>query len=128
MVLLQQSGVERLSFAQASCRTVDGVIRAAWKRKGDSIYYEVTVPEGVTGTVMLPGKLAMVGAGHYKYRVRVAASQVVGMIPYPVAVSLIDGRFIIDRKTEMVREARGKLFEGEEQFLRNMLRGYWGAS
>ncbi|MBN8850587.1 MAG: hypothetical protein BGO55_31255 [Sphingobacteriales bacterium 50-39] len=139
-VILQPSGFERLSFAQASCRTAHGEIRAAWKIKGDSLYYEVTVPEGVTGTVMLPGKIAMVGAGHYKYRVRVrtsqgavagaetAASQVVGVIPYPVAASSAGGQFVIDGKTEIVREVKGKLFEGEAQFLRNMLHSYLGVS
>ena len=69
-VILQPSGFEQLSFAKASCRTVHGVVRAAWKRKGDSLFYDVTVPSGVTGTVLLPGKMAMVEAGHYMYRVR----------------------------------------------------------
>ncbi|HVU55981.1 MAG TPA: family 78 glycoside hydrolase catalytic domain [Puia sp.] len=134
-VILQPSGFERLSFAKAEYRSVHGVISAAWRKKGDSLYYEVTVPEGVTGTVVLPGRLAMVGAGHYKYRVRVSTGGVdeggegvVSVIPYPVAATTTGGRFVIDGKTEIVREAKGKLFEGEEQFLRNMLRGYLGMS
>jgi|GEM_PF-30125 len=139
-VILQPSGFERLSFAQASYRSVHGEIRAAWKRRGDSLYYEVTVPTGVTGMIVLPGRIAMVGAGRHKYRVKLVPgqetgasggavdAQPVGVIPYPVAVSSIGGRFVIDGKTEIVRKAKGKLFEGEEQFLRNMLHSYLGVS
>ena len=102
-----------------------GVIRAEWRRKGDSLYYAVTVPEGVTGTVVLPGKYAMVGKGHYRYRVRVTGAypvirSIVGpdcvlhtetvpkykVIPYPAVVSSTDGWFVIDRKTEIVRETK----------------------
>ena len=135
-VILQPSGFERLSFAQAEYRSVHGVIRAAWKRKGDSLYYEVTVPEGVTGTVVLPGKLAMVAAGHYKYRVRVAVTAggtgtvanqaAVGVIPYPASVSSTGGRFVIGLTTSFVVEARGKLFFEEAKYLRDMLKHYLG--
>jgi len=128
-VILQPSGFERLSFAQAEYRSVYGVIRVAWKRKGDSLYYEVTVPEGVTGTVILPGRLAMVGAGHYKYRVRLSGGgSVVGVIPYPAAVSSNGGRFVIDEKTIFVMESRGKLFYDEARLLQIMLKNYLGTS
>jgi hexosaminidase len=141
-LILEPSGFERLSFAQASYRSAHGVIRAAWKRKGDSLYYEVTVPAGVTGTVLLPGKIAMVGAGQYKYSVKLAgvatgaaaagtetlANRPVGVIPYPVAASTTGGTFVIDGRTEIVRDARGKLFEEEAGFMRKMLRGFFGSS
>lgn len=144
-VILQPSGFEQLSFAQATYRTMHGSISAAWKRKGDSLYYEVTVPVGVTGTVMLPGRIAMVGAGHYRYRVRLGAvpgaetgagtgtiagaaanRAAVGVIPYPVSVSSVGEQFFIKRSTNFVIESRGKLFVDEGWYLKNLLKSYLG--
>jgi hypothetical protein len=87
-VILQPSGFEYLGSAQAAYRSVHGLIRAAWKKKGDSVIYQVTVPAGVTGTVVLPGKIAMVSAGHYTYRVKIAgAIQVTSTVVYPLTIT-----------------------------------------
>ncbi|HEY4208021.1 MAG TPA: family 78 glycoside hydrolase catalytic domain, partial [Puia sp.] len=122
-VILQPSGFERLSAAQAEYRSVHGVIKTAWRRVGDSLFYEVNVPAGVRGTVILPGLKREVREGRYAYRMRLG---VIGVIPYPQSVKPEAGRFVIDGKTEIVREASGKLFEGEEKYLKSMLHAYVG--
>ena len=43
-----------LTFARASLKTVRGVIRSAWKKDGDRLFLDVTVPVGSRATVSVP--------------------------------------------------------------------------
>lgn len=56
-----------LGFAEASFDSRSGNIRAYWYYKGDTVYYEFEIPEGVTAELKLPsGYTATLGAGaHY---------------------------------------------------------------
>ena len=44
-----------LGFANASIKSRFGKIACLWYYKGDEVYYEITVPRGVTANITLPG-------------------------------------------------------------------------
>ena len=44
----------RLGFADASIETRQGLVRVHWYYKGDAVYYEFEIPQGVTAHVRLP--------------------------------------------------------------------------
>ena len=57
-----------LGFADASVKTRYGKLSLGWYYKGDTVYYEVTVPKGITATVILPsGYTETVGEGTYHF-------------------------------------------------------------
>ncbi len=57
-----------LGFADASIDSRNGTIRVYWYYKGDTVYYEITVPEGVTAHLTLPsGYTETLGSGIYHF-------------------------------------------------------------
>ncbi len=57
-----------LGFADASIDSRNGTIRVHWYYKGDTVYYEITVPEGVTAYLTLPsGYTETLSGGTYHF-------------------------------------------------------------
>lgn len=46
----------RLSYAKAALTTRYGTVESGWKRVGEGIRYEICIPEGCTGELILPGE------------------------------------------------------------------------
>jgi alpha-L-rhamnosidase len=70
-IILQPAGFEKLRFARADYHSPQGTISSSWRRKGDSLYYDVSVPVNASATVLLPGRDSEhIGSGHYRYIVR----------------------------------------------------------
>ena len=60
-----------LTWAEASYRTRDGVIRSRWERCDDGAVYSCTVPEGTTARLCLPdGSKRRLQAGTYRCKIR----------------------------------------------------------
>ncbi|MBQ3015038.1 MAG: family 78 glycoside hydrolase catalytic domain, partial [Clostridia bacterium] len=58
----------RLGFADGSIDTKFGTIRSHWYYKDDVVYYEFTIPQGVTAHLTLPsGKIETLGEGTYHF-------------------------------------------------------------
>jgi len=53
-IRLQPHPNKNLGFADTSIESRNGFIRSYWYYKGDTVYYEFTVPEGVTAYLRLP--------------------------------------------------------------------------
>ena len=53
-VSLEPHPDRRLGFADASIETQQGLVRVHWYYKGDAVYYEFEIPQGVTAHVRLP--------------------------------------------------------------------------
>ena len=61
----------RLSWAERSYVSEQGLVRCAWKRGEDGLAVEVTIPCNTTATVLLPdGTKHEVGSGSYRYLCR----------------------------------------------------------
>jgi alpha-L-rhamnosidase len=59
---------KRLGYAQASIDSRNGTIEVYWYYKGDTVYYEITVPENVMARVTLPsGYKETLGSGVYHF-------------------------------------------------------------
>ncbi len=57
---------KKLGFADASVDTSYGTVRVYWYYKGDDVYYEIDIPDGVTAEIKLPnGHTEAVGAGNF---------------------------------------------------------------
>ena len=57
-----------LGFAKASIDSRSGKITSHWYYKGDKVYYEIEIPEGVTAHITLPtGHTETVGAGNFVF-------------------------------------------------------------
>ena len=57
-----------LGFADASIDSRNGTVRVYWYYKGDTVYYEITVPAGVTAHLTLPsGYTETLGGGIYHF-------------------------------------------------------------
>ena len=57
-----------LGFADASIDTQYGTIRSHWYYKENTVYYEFTIPAGVTAHLTLPsGKTETLTEGPYYY-------------------------------------------------------------
>ena len=60
-----------MTWAAASLESVSGRIAVSWRLEGDSLEAEVTVPDGATATVELPGAAAVeVGPGTHRLTTR----------------------------------------------------------
>ena len=58
----------RLGYADGSIDTQYGTIRSHWYYKDDAVYYEFTVPSGVTAHLTLPsGRTEVLTEGTYHY-------------------------------------------------------------
>ena len=57
----------RLGFVKAEYRSSAGLVKSAWRYKGDEWIWEFTVPAGATATVTVPGeKPRLYGAGSWR--------------------------------------------------------------
>ncbi|MBQ9132201.1 MAG: family 78 glycoside hydrolase catalytic domain [Clostridia bacterium] len=57
-----------LGFAETVYQSRNGVIRSHWYYKGDTVYYEFDIPEGVTAKLRLPGGYTeILTAGSYRF-------------------------------------------------------------
>ena len=57
-----------LGFAEGSIESRNGLIRSHWYYKGETVYYEFEIPEGVTAALTLPsGYTETLGAGVYHF-------------------------------------------------------------
>lgn len=59
-LILQPGGFRRLSFARAEYQSPQGVIITSWRIRGDTMYYDVTIPVNASASILLPA----VGAEH----------------------------------------------------------------
>lgn len=58
----------RLGFAESSLQTRNGSIRVQWYYKGDTVYYELDIPNGMTAHLTLPsGRTETLPAGSYLF-------------------------------------------------------------
>ena len=65
----------RLGFVKAAYRSSAGLVKSAWRYKGDEWIWEFTVPAGATATATVPGeKLRLYGAGSWRIVRRTKAS------------------------------------------------------
>ncbi len=51
---LSPQPVPGLDAAEASCNTVLGLVVSKWRREGQTLHYEFSIPTGVTATIRLP--------------------------------------------------------------------------
>ena len=59
---------KRLGFADASIQTAFGLVRSHWYYKGETVYYEFEIPQGVKAKVKLPsGKEQTLESGNYMF-------------------------------------------------------------
>jgi alpha-L-rhamnosidase len=59
-----------LTSASAKLETMYGTVQSAWKRSGDVIAYDITIPPNTTATIDLPGQTpASAGAGIYHFEI-----------------------------------------------------------
>ena len=66
--ILEPKPDRRLVHARAELETAAGRFVSAWRCKGDSVYYDFTVPFGASAELHLPGKEPKeLGAGRYQY-------------------------------------------------------------
>jgi alpha-L-rhamnosidase len=54
---------ERLGFVKSSLETPHGFIRSEWRCEGDSIHYEIEIPQKVQGEIFIGGKTQKVNGG-----------------------------------------------------------------
>jgi alpha-L-rhamnosidase len=67
-IIIRPNFVRGLSYANASVETVHGKVSSAWKRVGDTVVFDLTIPPNATATVYLPdGKVHEVKAGTYHF-------------------------------------------------------------
>ena len=56
----------RIDFVEASIETRYGLLSSSWKREGENIVYEFTVPAKTTATLCVGDTETAYGAGSYK--------------------------------------------------------------
>ncbi len=67
-ILIQPCPDRRLGFIDASLETRSGNVRVHWYYKGDTVYYEISVPEGSRATLVLPsGRTEKLDGGIYHF-------------------------------------------------------------
>jgi alpha-L-rhamnosidase len=67
-VILEPHPNPVLGFAKGSIDSRNGKIYAHWYYKGDKVYYEFELPEGVSATLRLPsGRTEALGAGTHHF-------------------------------------------------------------
>ncbi len=68
-IVIKPTFIEDLHFVKASHRTVRGLIRSEWKRKGRSIELKVVLPANSKALIKLPGKEINVTGGQHIYTI-----------------------------------------------------------
>jgi len=77
-IILQPAGFNRLSYAGADFISPQGMISVEWRKKNDTLNYEVIVPVNTSATILLPGGVVrQVGAGRFKFKVRLPQEEIV---------------------------------------------------
>ena len=67
-IALEPNPNKALGFADTTFESRNGFIRSYWYYKGDTVYYEFTVPQGVTANLRLPsGYTATLTGGTYHF-------------------------------------------------------------
>ncbi len=67
-ILIAPHPHKALGFVDAGIKTVRGDVHMKWYYKGDTVYYEITVPKGATATLSLPsGYTEELTGGTYHY-------------------------------------------------------------
>lgn len=67
-IVLEPHPNKCLGFADASIESRNGFIRSHWYYKGDTVYYEFEIPQGVTAHLRLPsGHTEELGGGIYHF-------------------------------------------------------------
>ena len=67
-IALEPNPSKELGFADTTFESRSGFIRSYWYYKGDTVYYEFTVPQGVTANLRLPsGYTAVLTGGTYHF-------------------------------------------------------------
>ena len=56
-----------LGYADVGIRTRRGELSARWNYEGETVRYEITVPEGTVADIRLPGVAVTVGGGTYSF-------------------------------------------------------------
>jgi alpha-L-rhamnosidase len=56
---MEPSFPEKLGFVNASYNSPYGKIASSWKRDGDSLEWNITVPANTTATVVLPARFGI---------------------------------------------------------------------
>jgi alpha-L-rhamnosidase len=72
-IILQPAGFSRLSYTGADFASPQGMISVEWRKKNDTLSYEVIVPVNTSATILLPGEpVHQVGSGHHRFKVRLS--------------------------------------------------------
>ena len=67
---IRPTPVAGLTWVKASYRSDYGLIESAWRRVGDAVVYDVSIPPNTTASVELPGAAARtLGSGKHSFRV-----------------------------------------------------------
>ncbi len=59
--------VDRLQSVSASCMTASGLVRSSWKRTGNKVVLEVTVPANTTATLYAGGREEILSSGKHRF-------------------------------------------------------------
>ena len=61
------------TFADATYKSVYGVVRSGWKRESGKTVFEISVPSNCTAEIILPnGTAEAVAAGNHKFEIQEA--------------------------------------------------------
>lgn len=60
---------EEIDEMAGSYQSINGRIASSWKRTGDKVTVEVSIPVNTTATVFLPGRTEKIGSGNYSFEV-----------------------------------------------------------
>ncbi len=69
-VIIEPNFIKDLNWAKAEYRSVKGLIKSEWKRKGDMIELTVTIPQNTTATVYLDKPLK-ISAGKHNFTFKI---------------------------------------------------------
>ncbi|MDD4689163.1 MAG: alpha-L-rhamnosidase C-terminal domain-containing protein, partial [Eubacteriales bacterium] len=66
-IIIKPITTDKLDYAQASIKTVYGVIKSGWKRENGKITYSVTIPVNTRATVIINNNAYQIGSGEYTF-------------------------------------------------------------
>ncbi|WP_394803615.1 alpha-L-rhamnosidase C-terminal domain-containing protein [Niabella hibiscisoli] len=62
-ITIKPAFIKELQFAEGYHESVYGTIRSAWKRTGNKVQLDITIPKGCIASVVIPGQPAQQVAG-----------------------------------------------------------------
>ncbi|MEK6797262.1 MAG: alpha-L-rhamnosidase C-terminal domain-containing protein, partial [Spirochaetota bacterium] len=69
--VIQPVFIEGMEWAKGSENTIEGKIEVAWRRKEGRVEINVTIPDGMSAEVRLPGdRVEMLYGGAHEFTVR----------------------------------------------------------